>query len=519
VSLVGACTRRPPEWTTPQQTAVQQTGPQQIDPQQTSFSVDAGTFPWPQGLVAVWDFHADSEGGNTVTSRVGPESATLTARGTKTVVKDAVDRGPFGPSLVLDGQTVFVKDSDIGALDVARDGGTQVTVVDWVNDTARNHDDAGNGLAFRAGSHCEGGVESARQYGSYFDSIRYLGWNHGHYTPYIGAQDGASPGYPYNRDYAATARKLFTGVGQGEWHMEAFTYDGEKIIAYVDGLADDWKNVTEARPLEPEFPLRQTVDRNPFFLGKPINNSPTTKRFSIGGSVLGDPPSFNGVNYTTGKLGGVAVFNRALTAEEIMAIRLGTLRPGEPITMYSFELTSEGPHPLNEIGWTATAGPDNADVSAGVGDDYRASLPGGSPKAFLRKASPAIGATWVPLTGLSDMQVKRVRFKLLSERPSSAPQRVLVRVGDKWWASDAVYRANKGHSDDKVWTRAEIATHTMSWEPGTWRSVTIEPGILSMAENANDEPIPPENLSAIGFMSEGGDGSVVRITDLELLPD
>jgi len=180
------------------------------------------------------------------------------------------------------------------------------------------------------------------------------------------------------------------------------------------------------------------------------------------------------------------------------------------------------PHNAGEVPkniQTAVAAPDNVDVSAGVGDDYRASLPVGSPKAFLRKASPAIGAAWVPLTGLSGLQVKRVRFKLLSALPSSAPQRVLIRLGDRWWASDAVYGTKKAHSDDKGWSRAEIATHTMSWDPGTWRSVTIEPGILGMDENANGEPISPDNLSAIGFMSEGGNGSVVRITDLELLPN
>jgi hypothetical protein len=515
VSLVSACDRHPVEWTTPQQTVAPQTAQQEA-----AVSVDARRFPWPQGLVAMWDFQEDSEGGNTITSHVGVESATLTARGDKTVVKDAVDRGPFGPSLVLDGKTVFVKDGDLGGLDVAKNGGTQVTVVNWVNDTARNHDDTAYGIAFRAGSHCEGGPgEEARQYASYFDAIGYIGYSHGHYTPHIGAQDGASPGYPYNRDYAASARKYFTGVGQGQWHMEAFTYDGEKIIAYVDGLADEWKNVTEARPLEAGFTLQQTVDRNPFLLGKPINNSPTTKRFSIGGSVLGDPPGFDGVNFTTGKLGGVAVFDRALTAEEIMAIRLGTLRPGEPITTYAFEVTAPGPRRLNEVGWTASAGPDNADVSAELGEDYRVSLPSGSPKAFLRKASPNIGAAWVPLSGLSGVQVKRVQFKLLSAKPSSAPQRVLIRVGDKWWASDAVYGTSRAHSNDKGWPRADIAIHAMSWDSGQWRSVTIEPGVLNMAENANNEPITPDNLSAIGFMSEGGDGSVVRITDLELLPN
>ncbi|WP_167106242.1 LamG domain-containing protein [Mycobacterium sp. DL592] len=468
--------------------------------------------------MAVWDFQDDQEGGKTVTAVHGAELLTLTARGTKTVVKDAADRGPFGPSLVLDGETVFVKDGDIGALDVTKSG-NQVSVVNWVKDTADNHDDNFNGTACRAGSHCEGGPDSARQYASYFDAIRYIGWSHGHYTPHIGAQDGPSPGYPYNRDYAASARKYFTGVGQGQWHMEAFTYDGETITAYVDGLSDVWKAVAEPAPDEPGYSLHQTVDRNPFFLGKPINNSPTTKRFSIGAAVSGEPPDFHGVNFTDGKLGGVAVFNRALTADEIMAIRLGTLRPGEPITMFSFEVTSPGPHPLREIGWTAVAGTLSADVSAGIEDDYRASRPADSDKAFLRKANPAIGATWIPLTGLSASQVKRLRFKLLSALPSSAQQRVLIRTGEKWWASNSAYGTKTPHANASNWSEAETVVHVMSWGPGQWRPVTLEPDALALADGANTEPISADRVTAIGFISAGGDGSAARVTDLELLAD
>ncbi|QPG69703.1 LamG domain-containing protein [Mycolicibacterium mucogenicum] len=472
----------------------------------------------------MWDFQDDPTGGNTVTARTGAQSTTLTARGSKTVSKDSGDPGPFGPSLVLDGETVFVKDGDIAALDVSKTGG-QVTLINWVNDTADDHDDpqngkSANGMAFRAGSHCEGGPAEARQYGSYFDGFFYLGWSWGHYTPHIGAQDGPSPGYPWNRDYAASARKYFTGVGQGRWHMEAFTYDGHEIVAYVDGLSDMWKGVTEPAPMEPGYTLRQTVDRNPYVLDKPINGSPTTKRFSIGAALYGSPP-FPGINFTKGKLGGVAVFDRALSAEEIMAVRLGTLLPGEPITRYSFEVTSPGGHPLKEIGWTAKSDPNCTDVSGDIGEGYRVSRPEGATKAFLRKASTQIGATWVPLTGLSSTQVKRIRFKLASKTPAAGEQRILVRVDGKWWASQLTYKTKTEQPDMPDWTKAETATHVMSWDKGQWRPATIDesdPGELSISDDTNADSIPAGPLQAIGFFSEGGDGSLVRLTDVELLP-
>lgn len=485
--------------------------------------IDAGTFAWPKGLVSLWDFQGDAAGGNTVTSRTGPQSTTLTARGSKTVGKDSGDPGPFGPSLVLDGETVFVKDGDLGQLDVSKSGG-QVTVINWVNDTANNHDDIvndkpTNSLAFRAGSHVEGGPGETRQYGSYFDAPFFLGWSHAHYSPHIGAQDGPSPGYPWNRDYAGSARKYFTGVGQGQWHMEAFTYDGHQIVAYVDGLTDIWKGVAEPAPIVPGFTMHETVDRNPYVLNKPINGSPTTKRFTIGAALYGEPP-FPGINFTKGKLGGVAVFNRALTSDEILAIRLGTLRPGDAITKYSFEVTSPGAHALGDIGWTAKAGANCTDVSWGVDEDYRVSRPEGATKAFLRKASTSIGAAWVPLSSLSNTQVKRVRFKLASRTPAAAGQRVLVRVGDRWWASATEYATKTPQPDAPDWSRAEVMTHIMSWEKGNWRSVTVDDsGTLTIAQDANTEAIPQGPMQAIGFVSEGGDGSLVRLTDFELLHD
>ncbi|WP_167106248.1 LamG domain-containing protein [Mycobacterium sp. DL592] len=500
-------------------TSTEPTGAQQSDTPEAISAVNAADIPWPAGLVAMWDFQGDPEGGNTVTSSLGVAPLILTARGSKVVVKSSTDPGPFGPSLVLDGETVYVKDGEIGALDVTKHGG-QVTVLTWINDTADNHDDSDiNGMAFRAGSYCTGGPEESLQYGSYFDAIRYITWTHGHYTPHIGAQDGPTPGFASNHDYAASARKCFTGVGQGQWHMEAFTYDGKKITAFIDGLSDVWKAVKEPPPSEPGYTLHPTVDRNPYVLNKPINSSPKMKRFSIGAAVKGEPPEFPGVHFTTGKLGGVAVFDRCLTAEEIMAVRLRTLKPNEPITTYSFEVTSVGAHPLAEIGWSAVAGPLNSDVSAAWGDDYRVSRPSGSPKAFLRKTSKALGAAWVPLTGLSSSQIKSVRFKLLSEKPSASPQRVLVRVGDTWWASDTAYGTVKAHSADTKWSRAESVTHPMRWDPGLWRSVSLRPGSLILSDGHNAAPIPPGGLTAIGFLSEGGDGSVVRITDVEIFPN
>ena len=446
--------------------------------------IDAGAFPWPQGLVGLWTFQEDRVGRSTVTSKVGSQSVVLMARGSKTVVKDDEDPGPFGPSLVLDGATVFVKDGDLGALDVSKTG-DEVTVIAWVKDTAGNHDDTGStAAAFRGGSHCDGAPPyAARQYGIYFDAHGWP-WSKGRLTPHIGAQDGGSPGYTFNRDYAASARKYFTGTGQGQWHMEAMTFDGAQIIAYVDGITDILRAVPE--PPATYFggshtSLEQVVDRNPFTLRKGINRSATAKRFTIGATV--SSPTDGGLSFTTGKLGGIAVFNRALSAQEVMQIRLATLLPDEAVTMCSFEETSEGTHTLLPIGWTAYAGPLCFDVSELMASEYSINRPTGGQKSFLTKVSTAIGVALGPVTGLNSSQLRRVRFKLLSAATASAAQRVLVRVGGTWWASATTFSTSSAHASDTDWSSAESKTLNVNWDAGNWYPVTLTPSLTPTSQS------------------------------------
>lgn len=475
------------------------------------------------GLVALFDFQHDLVGGNAVTSRVGKQPITLTARGSKTVVKDAADPGPFGPSLVLDGATVFAKTGALGALDPSTVG-DQVTVVAWVKDSAANHDDGANGIAFRAGSHDD--VTPARQYGIYFDGNGFI-WSKGHLTPHIGAQDGASPGYPFSHDQAASARKYFTGTGQGQWHMEAMTFDGAQIIAYVDGLTDSWLAVPEPPPsvlsLSDGSYTPQVLDRNPFTLRKGINRSQTAKIFTIGGTC---DASSTGINFTTGKIGGVAVFNRALSAAEIMQIRLATLLSGEAITSFGFEVASTGSKALKRAGWTAKADT-NIDVSllTSTGPEYAITRPAGGTKAYLTKTSTLIGAAWGAVTGLNSSQVRRLRFKMLSALTTSAAQRLLVKVGSQWWASNTTYAATGAHAGDTDWTGAETKTHTVDWSPGNWKAVTMldtptAAAYTNLAQNPSVsvnatnwfKASAAANATATGRTSDGAGGWVYRLT-------
>jgi hypothetical protein len=152
-------------------------------------------------------------------------------------------------------------------------------------------------------------------------------------TPHISAEGGVTARadgskFPWCADYAATLEE----VPEEQWCTLAFTYDGEYIKAYINGIF-------ETRELEPEKDRREDPyfieegpngnDRgmNPYYHGKSIfcydsGMHDETKPgggsdFTVGaryavGSMLREA--------TIGHFGGLAVFDRALTNDQIMAL-------------------------------------------------------------------------------------------------------------------------------------------------------------------------------------------------------
>jgi hypothetical protein len=152
-------------------------------------------------------------------------------------------------------------------------------------------------------------------------------------VPHISSEGGVTARadgskFPWCADYAATKSE----VPEEEWCTLAFTYDGKYIKAYINGILD-------ARDLEPEKDKR--TDRyftqegpnggdrgmNPYYHGKGIFCYAPDKHaeskpgggsdFTVGaryavGTMLGEA--------TIGKFGGLAVFNRALTDEEVLKL-------------------------------------------------------------------------------------------------------------------------------------------------------------------------------------------------------
>jgi len=250
-------------------------------------------------LVAFWDFQDAS------LRSLSPPFLALKCCG---IPPAPVSEGVFGPrSLEFEAAGDLAR----GFLFLSAEGdnplslggcAAQLTVIAWIKRKRSPY----QGCQYLAGVWNEHG---RRQYGLFlnlkiWDSAGQVG-------AHVSQHGGPTPGYPYCMDAAIGA----TPVPFDDWHCVAMAYDGREAAAYLDGRLD-------AR--EP----RGEPGRNPFFLPGGLN--PQSADFTVGAvsrpeRVEPDPQggfretgSLSG-NPFVGLLGGLAIFRRALTAEEILS--------------------------------------------------------------------------------------------------------------------------------------------------------------------------------------------------------
>ena len=152
-------------------------------------------------------------------------------------------------------------------------------------------------------------------------------------TPHISSEGGVTrradgSAFPWCADYAATKRE----VPEEEWCTLGFTYNSKYIRAYINGVLEERKlDAAKDKRTDPYFtqegPGGKDRGMNPYYHGRGIftydpAKHDTTKpgggadftvaaRYAVG-SFLGEA--------TKGRFGGLAVFDRALTDAEMLAL-------------------------------------------------------------------------------------------------------------------------------------------------------------------------------------------------------
>ena len=247
------------------------------------------------GLVAYWDF----AGADGLSSKGSAEKHTLIPVGNVQVVDDSsVDSGR---AIVLDGNSYLkIPYEQTGALNV-KSG--KVSVLAWVKKQEKSQ------IGFIAGMWNEYENGGKRQYGLFVSLPTYNGADQvcGH----ISRKGGATYPFPYSIDYSASAQK----VPFEKWTLVAFTYDGRHIRSYVDGKFG-YRNPELIRHTKgfKEYPNGLVQSKNPYYFPDGIGDNGSD--FTIGAVRLKRGMG----NLYQGKIGAVAVYNRALSDKEILDI-------------------------------------------------------------------------------------------------------------------------------------------------------------------------------------------------------
>lgn len=247
-----------------------------------------------EGIVSFWNF-----GGPTPFESVDEHHFTLIpGEGTD---PETVEDGPVsGQSVSLDGHDfLFIPYEQTGALNLHTNA---VTVMAWVKWT-------GEQIGFVGGMWNEYQDGGKRQYGLFVSLPHYNGADQvcGH----ISKNGGPTPPFPYSIDYSASKQT----VPPGEWSCVAFTYDGEYIRSYFNGVCEarDPELIDHTVGFE-GYPDGLVQSKNPYYY--PDGMGDNGSDFTVGAVLLHSGMG----NFFKGQIGGLAVFDRALTDSEILCL-------------------------------------------------------------------------------------------------------------------------------------------------------------------------------------------------------
>lgn len=248
-------------------------------------------------LVAVWDFK--EEAGQARKARGMAEFPLKEKDGTLSRISE----GPLsGYSSVFDSDSYLsLPNAETGPLNIF--GKKQgVTVVAWVKW-------AGRQTGFVGGmwnEHQDGGH---RQYGLFISLPYYNGRDQvcGHIS-----QSGkpTSP-FPYSIDYSASKQTVPTN----KWVCVAFTYDGKEIRSFLNGIYEARSPELIAHTIGFDGYSNGLVQsKNPYAFTDGIGNNGSD--FTVGTVLLKTGMG----NRFRGQIGGLAVYRRALTTDELLEL-------------------------------------------------------------------------------------------------------------------------------------------------------------------------------------------------------
>lgn len=221
-----------------------------------------------------------------------------------------MSEGPLsGYSVLFDNDAYLsLPNAETGQLNIFGTG-RGVTVVAWVKWT-------GERTGFVGGMWNEYKDGGKRQYGLFVSLPHYNGRDQvcGH----ISRTGKPTPPFPYSIDYSASKQT----VPANEWTCVAFSYDGTSIRSFVNGVCEARapELIDNTKGFE-GYPNGLTQSKNPYYFLNGMGNNGSD--FTVGAVLLKAGMG----NRFRGQIGGLAVFDRALTDTEMQKLAEPVVKP------------------------------------------------------------------------------------------------------------------------------------------------------------------------------------------------
>lgn len=452
------------------------------------------------GLIAFWDF---SEPRAPFVSKAGRGRLAL-FNGTGSKVRKGAT-SPTGNSVVFNGSSdyLIIQPSDIGALNIGSRGKSSVTVLALYKRAAV------------AATHFIGGIwrednnDPRRQYGL-FESLPMYGGNR-KVCMHISKTGGPSAGLPYSRDYSAN------GVSEIDftWEWVAGTYDGAAIKSYLNGKFEPYTGYTE-----PGSPNGQglTYDKNPYVFTEGLNSAPA--EFTVGACKLTSGYS----NFAIGELALLAVFDTALTAQQIADVQnmLQASASGFKTPLFRLDTldTDFGVSVLGSKAYSGAAATDQSASATGV-FRKRAATPEPVNSFIYRPASTPAGIAAfvheIVAPGITTENLDKIKLEL-SNANTTDQVRLMVKIGGAWFATEATFVATNASASGSDWSQSNVLDFQFTRAAASWRDVTLTPGTaLSLSGVVRSQPLPEGEVTGWGLLSPTTPTGILRFRNQEFV--
>ncbi|MEM9753751.1 MAG: hypothetical protein AAF916_10245 [Planctomycetota bacterium] len=502
-------------------------------------SASASTIETTPGLVGFWDF---SQAADEVRTSVGTPNAHALD-----VVGDPIGYNadaPLGGAAVLDGSQFFsIPYAQTADLNISG-AGAEVSMLAFLK-----LDELEGGTTV-AGMWYEGSGANDDSGSRQYSLLMNIGPNvgRGKVTPHISSEGGVTrredgSGLPWNLDYAASAQTIEVD----RWMSVGFTYDGEILKAFYNGVFEENPGNPDNPSLDGrndpyffEAPGDEYRGLNPYYHGRGI--------FEYDPAIHSDSKPQGGADFTigsrfavgsalkesmVGQIGGLAVFDRALTQSEMLALHdsanLAAFNPVLP-EFGLFEdfnnTTGENNVSLSQFSdntgraWNAVVGATAQPLPGTSADIIRVANSGLSDVehflAFLPDNSGPVGMAWTddlePVVTEDIVSISAT----LNNRSIEDEIRFAIRVDGQWYVSVEAFSMDTPGVGFNDWSQSQEASLAFSSEADAWLELELTPGsALAIGNSSSSDVIGA--IDAFGVYAEVGPGGLIRLDALAVV--